>query len=165
MRSSICWSGAWNRKVDSGAYAPDVQAELEKYRGRSEAYRSKRARRVNSRELDMLYGAQVRYERRLVAVTDDPDAQRSLRRMWIHFGHATNGRGSTTAPNLKPRLPPNTWLSIPAGLSASTCRCSRPIGGCARRKPTTTRKNLTRPRGASASTNWRSPRRAARRHR
>ena len=61
-------------KVDPGAYSPAVQAELEKYLQRSQEYRSARRAPTNSSELEMAYAAQVRYERRLVAVTDDPRA-------------------------------------------------------------------------------------------
>jgi len=61
-------------RIDASAYSPAVKAELEHYLQRSERYRSKRTRPTNSSELDMVYGAQVRYERRLVATSDDPNA-------------------------------------------------------------------------------------------
>jgi hypothetical protein len=60
--------------IDLNAYAPEVQAELGRHLARSHAYRSPRRRPANSSELDMVYAAQVRYERRLVAVTDDARA-------------------------------------------------------------------------------------------
>jgi hypothetical protein len=62
-------------RIDANAYSPEVKAELEKHLKRSNAYRSKRARPTNSSELDMVYAADARYERRLVAVSDDPKAQ------------------------------------------------------------------------------------------
>ncbi len=61
-------------KVDPRAYSPAVQVELEKHLQRSQEYRSTRPAPTNSSELEMVYDAQVRYERRLVAVTDDPRA-------------------------------------------------------------------------------------------
>ncbi len=62
-------------KIDPDAYSPEVKAELERHLQRSQRYRSERRRPTNSSELEMVYAAQVRYERRLVAVSDDPRAQ------------------------------------------------------------------------------------------
>ena len=61
-------------KIDVNAYSPDVRQDLEKYFQRRSGYKSQRRRPTNSSELSMVYDAQVRYERRLVAVTDDPRA-------------------------------------------------------------------------------------------
>jgi hypothetical protein len=60
--------------MDADAYAPAVKAAIENHFRRSDRYRSKRARPIASRELEMVYGAQVRYERRLAAVSDDAEA-------------------------------------------------------------------------------------------
>ena len=60
--------------IDLGAYTPDVASELERHIQRYKAYRSERRRPVNSSELEMVYTAWVRYEGKLVAVSDDPRA-------------------------------------------------------------------------------------------
>ncbi len=60
--------------IDPGAYSPEVQAELQKHLQRSQEYRSARRPPTNSSELQMVFDARVRYERRLAAVTDDPRA-------------------------------------------------------------------------------------------
>lgn len=62
-------------KIDPRAYSSALKAEIERHLSRSEAYRSPRPRPAKSAELSMVYGAQVRYERRLVAVSQDPRAQ------------------------------------------------------------------------------------------
>lgn len=62
-------------RIDASSYSPDVKAALDKHFQRSERYRSKRARPANSSELDMIYAAQVRYEGRLVANSDDARVQ------------------------------------------------------------------------------------------
>jgi hypothetical protein len=69
----MVWGG--DGRVDVDAYSPEVKADLQRHLRRSEAYRSKRQRPANSSELSMVYGAQVRYERRLVATTDAPEAE------------------------------------------------------------------------------------------
>ena len=58
-------------RVDTSIHSPGVKAELEELLQRSERYRSKRGRPSNSSELAMVHGAQVRYERLLVATSDD----------------------------------------------------------------------------------------------
>ena len=60
--------------IDPSAYSPSVRAELEKHLQRSKAYRSKRARPTTSDVWSMVYTARVRYERKLAAVSDDPQA-------------------------------------------------------------------------------------------
>jgi hypothetical protein len=60
--------------ADPRAYSPATNAALEEHRRRFESYRSTRVRPQNSSELEMVYAAQVRYERRLAAVTDSPKA-------------------------------------------------------------------------------------------
>jgi len=62
-------------KIDPSAYSPALKIEVERHLSRSEAYRSQRPQPENSPELGMVYSAQVRYERRLVAVSEDPRAQ------------------------------------------------------------------------------------------
>lgn len=62
-------------KIDPNAYSPAVKAEVERLLRRSEAYRSTRRVPTGSREQGMGYAAQVRYERRLVALSDAPEAQ------------------------------------------------------------------------------------------
>jgi len=61
-------------RMDATTYAPDVKAQIEELRQRSEAYRSKRVKPPGSSELGMVYNAQVRYERRLVAASTSPGA-------------------------------------------------------------------------------------------
>ena len=61
-------------KIDIDAYPPHVRQDLEQYLQRRRDYKSQRRRLTNSSELSMVHEAQVRYERRLVAVTDDPRA-------------------------------------------------------------------------------------------
>jgi hypothetical protein len=63
-------------KIDPNAYPPAVKSELERHLQRSREYRSERRPPTNSSGLEkMVYAAQVRYERRLVAVTDHPRAR------------------------------------------------------------------------------------------
>ena len=61
-------------QIDPKAYSSAVQAELETYLRRSREYRPARRPATNSAELQMVSAAEVRYERRLVAVTGDPRA-------------------------------------------------------------------------------------------
>ncbi len=61
-------------RMDATTYAPDVRAQIEQLRQRSEAYRSKRVKPTGSSELGMVYDAHVRYERRLVAASTSPGA-------------------------------------------------------------------------------------------
>ncbi len=61
-------------KIDPGLYSPPVRAELEKLLQRSKAYRSTRAKPTPSDGRAMLYTVQVRYERKLAAVSGDPQA-------------------------------------------------------------------------------------------
>jgi hypothetical protein len=61
-------------KIDPDAYSPEIKAEVDKHLQRSAGYRSERRRPTNSSELEMVFAAQVGYERRLVAVSDDPMA-------------------------------------------------------------------------------------------
>lgn len=66
-------------QIDPSAYSPAVKKALERHLSRSKAYRSKRARPVRSLPLNsglesMVYDSEVRYERKLVAVSDDPQA-------------------------------------------------------------------------------------------
>jgi len=61
--------------IDASPYAPDVKAEIERHVQRWKTYQSPRRRPANSPELDMVYFAHVRYERRLIAISDDPRAQ------------------------------------------------------------------------------------------
>lgn len=60
--------------IDPTVYSPALRGEVERHLSRSDTYRSERAQPRTSRELDMVYGAQVRYERRLVAVSGDASA-------------------------------------------------------------------------------------------
>jgi hypothetical protein len=65
-----------DQTIDANAYTLEVKTEVQRMLRRSEAYRSKRQRPANSSGLSTLvYGAQVRYERRLVATTDAPEAE------------------------------------------------------------------------------------------
>jgi hypothetical protein len=61
-------------RIDTTTYAPDVKAQIEQLWQRSEAYQSKRVKPTGSSELRMVYDAQVRYERRLVAASTSPGA-------------------------------------------------------------------------------------------
>ena len=69
---ALVWDA--NLKMDVTTYAPNVKAQIEQLRQRSDAYRSKRIKPTGSSELGMVYGAQVRYERRLVAASTSPGA-------------------------------------------------------------------------------------------
>jgi hypothetical protein len=61
--------------IDPAAYPPALRAELELHLHRSMAYVSKRLILVPRSGLwEMVHSAQVNYERRLVAVSDDPRA-------------------------------------------------------------------------------------------
>ncbi|RPH57991.1 MAG: hypothetical protein EHM89_13175, partial [Acidobacteria bacterium] len=60
--------------IDPNMYRPELQAQIQRHLERWKAYRSKRARPSGSSELEMVYLARVRYERRLVAASDDPRA-------------------------------------------------------------------------------------------
>jgi hypothetical protein len=61
-------------EIDLTKYRPELQAQIQRHLERRKAYQSKRARPSGSSELEMVYQARVRYERRLVAVSDDPRA-------------------------------------------------------------------------------------------
>jgi hypothetical protein len=61
--------------VDVTVYAPDVRAALERLLRRAQSYRSPRPVPKGSREEPMIYEAQVRYQRLLVAFADDPKAR------------------------------------------------------------------------------------------
>jgi hypothetical protein len=61
--------------INPSEYSPTLKAEIERHITRFDTYRSERVQPGTSGELDMVYGAQVRYERGLVAVCDDPRAQ------------------------------------------------------------------------------------------
>ena len=59
--------------IDPAAYPPALRTEVELHLRRAKAYVSKRAVPPFP-EGDMIQSAQVNYERRLVAVSDDPRA-------------------------------------------------------------------------------------------
>ncbi len=59
-------------KIDVTPYPPDVRAQIEQHRRRFEAYESKRGKPTGSSLLAMVFEAQVRYERRLVAMSTSP---------------------------------------------------------------------------------------------
>ena len=59
-------------RMDATTYVPDVRAQIEQLRRRSEAYRSKRVKPTGSSELGMVYEAHLRYESRLVAASTSP---------------------------------------------------------------------------------------------
>ena len=73
----------------------------------------------------------------------------------IACAHATSGRATTTVRNARRRLLSNTRPLTRMGHSASTCRCSRRIAGCARLKLTSTRSGLRTPHAVAAHTNRR----------
>ena len=60
-------------RIDPAAYPPVLRTEVERHLRRSRAYRSKRPKPVDA-VLQMVHAAQVGYERRLVAVSNDPNA-------------------------------------------------------------------------------------------
>jgi hypothetical protein len=62
------------RGIDTTAYIPEVDAELDKVLRRSQTYESQRHEPMRPSELQMLHAAQVRYERLLVAMADDSKA-------------------------------------------------------------------------------------------
>jgi hypothetical protein len=64
-----------HQSIDLKAYPPQVGAELEKVVQQSQTYRSQRREPLNSPELKMVHAALVRYERMLVAVAADANAQ------------------------------------------------------------------------------------------
>jgi hypothetical protein len=57
--------------IDATPYALEVRTEIARHVQRWQSYKSARPRPAKSAELDMVYSAQVRYERRLVAATQD----------------------------------------------------------------------------------------------
>jgi hypothetical protein len=57
--------------IDESGYPPEVKDAIAQHRRRWSTYRSRRLRPAQSSELEMVYLAQVRYERRLVAVAKD----------------------------------------------------------------------------------------------
>jgi hypothetical protein len=59
--------------IDPAQYASDLRAAVERYLRRAAAYTPKRSV-PSSGEMRMVYSAQVRYETRLFAITDDPNA-------------------------------------------------------------------------------------------
>lgn len=61
--------------IEPQAYTGEVKAEVEAYLRRANDFRSARPM-PSSGELKIVHEAQVHYERRLVAVADDPDAPR-----------------------------------------------------------------------------------------
>jgi hypothetical protein len=71
--SLLVWDA--DRAFDSSALPHDVRDELTRLQERARAYRSPRPRAADSDgTLAMVYEAQVRYERRLFAIADGPDA-------------------------------------------------------------------------------------------
>ena len=60
-------------RIDPAAYSPVLRTEVERHLRRSRAYRSKRPKPADAAS-QMGHAAQVRYERRLVAVSNDPNA-------------------------------------------------------------------------------------------
>jgi hypothetical protein len=63
-----------DRQIDTTAYPQAVKVELEEYLRRFESYRSTRIVPAGPGDLHMAYVARVAYERRLVAVSDNPQA-------------------------------------------------------------------------------------------
>lgn len=61
-------------RVDVSAYPPDVRAQIDQLRRRSETYRSQRSKPTGAPVMTLVYEAQVRYERRLVAASTSPVA-------------------------------------------------------------------------------------------
>ena len=125
-------------QIDPNAYSPAVQEEIKRHLQRSQEYRSARRSPTNSSELEMVYHAQISYERRLVAATDDPRAPALAADTWITFDHVTNGRGSPIVPVGRPYMRVNTRQLTRLGHSANFYRCWRLIAGFVRRKPTKT---------------------------
>jgi hypothetical protein len=68
----LVWGADLN--IDMTPYSPDVRTQIEQHRRRFDAYKSKRRKPTGSTELAVGYGAQVRYERRLAAVSTSPRA-------------------------------------------------------------------------------------------
>jgi len=62
------------QRIDPTVYPPEVGAELERHVRRFHQYQSRRARPQQAGAFQLVYAAQVGYERRLVAVTNSPDA-------------------------------------------------------------------------------------------
>ncbi len=61
-------------RIRPAAYPPALRAELEQHQWRFKAYRSKRTGIAKTGEFGMVYSAYVLYERRLTAVSADPEA-------------------------------------------------------------------------------------------
>jgi hypothetical protein len=72
LRHTLVDALVWDAdvKIDLAEYSPQVRAELDTHIQRSERYRSERQQPATSDERKMVYFAQVRYERRLAAVSD-----------------------------------------------------------------------------------------------
>lgn len=60
--------------IDPQAYPTPIRVELRQYLKRSAAYRSPRTRPAKSTLYEMVYSARVRYERKLAAISDHPQA-------------------------------------------------------------------------------------------
>ena len=59
-------------KIDLTQYPADVRTQIQEHRRRFDAYESKRRKPTGDSELAMVFEAQVRYERRLVAISTLP---------------------------------------------------------------------------------------------
>ncbi len=60
-------------RIDLASYPPDVRVQIDQLRMRSESYKSRRSKVSEQGLEDMIYSAQVRYERRLVAASTVAD--------------------------------------------------------------------------------------------
>jgi len=91
--ASSAWAAGWQREaaspedavldvlvwgthvpIDVGAFSGALKSEIEAYLKRAAAFHSGRPAPASGGVLEMVYAAQVSYERRLVAVTADPRA-------------------------------------------------------------------------------------------
>jgi len=72
LLDALVW-GVHVVKINPRAYAPALRVEVEQHLRRARAYRSKRAE-PSKPESKMLYWAQINYERRLAAVSNNPRA-------------------------------------------------------------------------------------------
>lgn len=102
-------------RMDATTYAPDVKAQIQQLRQRSEAYRSKRIKPTGSSELGMAYNAQVRYERRLVGGSTSPGADALALAYVTELRLCYEWEGSSDCPEREATFAAMYLTSHPAG--------------------------------------------------
>ena len=137
--------------IDPAAYPPALRTEVELHLRRAKAYVSKRAVPPFP-EGEMIQSAQVNYERRLVAVSDDPRAQELAVAYVDGLRPCYEWEGFHHCPEREAEFADQYQAANPDGPFSAYLPCSRHIAGCAPRKRTTTSKRLRMRNAAGAST-------------